>query len=224
MEDGIFVRDREGDFNARGEAPHPSFFEFQGLALCYTAPGVRDVACSLRVRLADWPSLARSLPLSLAFSLPQMYYLHGDGMRRLGRPAPVQRSAAGSISPHLVRGAGLQDSTVVRGTAQAAKAWFMAHFRASEGGVAGACPSPDDSGSEAGHKTCHSRVPVASGSYLLASLAGSTRLPISAYRLPIRPSARPPLPARPTPRPPPPGTLQTAEHPLNAARRGGQTI
>ena len=118
MEDGIFVSDREGDFNARGEAPHPSFFEFQGLALCYTAPGVRDVACSLRVRLADWPSLARSLPLSLAFSLPQMYYLHGDGMRRLGRPAPVQRSAAGSISPHLVRGAGLQDSTVVR-TAQA---------------------------------------------------------------------------------------------------------
>ena len=107
MEDGIFVSDREGDFNARGEAPHPSFFEFRGLALCYTAPGVRDVACSLRVRLADWPSLARSLPLSLAFSLPQMYYLHGDGMRRLGRPAPVQRSAAGSISPHLVRGAGL---------------------------------------------------------------------------------------------------------------------
>ena len=74
-----------------------------------------------------------------------------------------------------------------------------------------------------GHKTCHSRVPVASGSYLLASLAGSTRLSISAY-LPIRPSARPPLPARPTPRPPPPGTLQIAEHPLNAARRGGQTI
>ena len=146
MEDGIFVSDREGDFNARGEAPHPSFFEFQGLALCYTAPGVRDVACSLRVRLADWPSLARSLPLSLAFSLPQVYYLHGDGMRRLGRPAPVQRSAAGSISPHLVRGAGLQDSTVVR-TAQA-KA-FMAHFRAPGGGVAGACPSPDGSGSEA---------------------------------------------------------------------------
>ena len=148
MEDGIFVSDREGDFSARGEAPHPSFFEFQGLALCYTAPGVRDVACSLRVRLADWPSLARSLPLSLAFSLPQMYYLHGDGMRRLGRPAPVQRSAAGSISPHLVRGAGLQDSTVVR-TAQAAPKAFMAHFRASEGGVAGACPSPDGSGSEA---------------------------------------------------------------------------
>ena len=135
MEDGIFVSDREGDFNARGEAPHPSFFEFQGLALCYTAPGVRDVACSLRVRLADWPSrLARSLaPLSLAFSLPQVYYLHGDGMRRLGRPAPVQRSAAGSISPHLVRGAGLQDPTVVR-TAQV-KAPFMAHFRAPGGGV-----------------------------------------------------------------------------------------
>ena len=75
-----------------------------------------------------------------------MYYLHGDGMRRLGRPAPVQRSAAGSISPHLVRGAGLQDSTVVR-TAQV-KA-FMAHFRAPGGGVAGACPSPDGSGSEA---------------------------------------------------------------------------
>ena len=222
MEDGIFVSDREGDFNARGEAPHPSFFEFRGLALCYTAPGVRDVACSLRVRLAGWPSLARSLrPLSLAFSLPQMYYLHGDGMRRLGRPAPVQRSAAGSISPHLVRGAGLQDSTVVR-TAQARA--FMAHFRAPGGGVAGACPSPDGSGSEAGHKNCHSRVPVASGSYLLASLAGSTRLSICSAYLPIRPSACPPLPARPTPRPPPPGTLQTAEHPLNAARRGGQTI
>ena len=68
MEDGIFVSDREGDFNARGEAPHPSFFEFQGLALCYTAPGVRDVACSLRVRLADWPSLG-SLALSLSLSL-----------------------------------------------------------------------------------------------------------------------------------------------------------
>ena len=149
-----------------------------------------------------------------------MYYLHGDGMRRLGRPAPVQRSAAGSISPHLVRGAGLQDSTVVR-TAQA-KA-FMAHFFALRKVVSLVPVRPQMAVAVRPAINCHSRVPVASGSYLLASLAGSTRLSISAY-LPIRPSARPPLPARPTPRPPPPGTLQTAEHPLNAARRGGQTI
>ena len=44
MEDGVFVSDREGDFNAHGEAPHPSFFELQGLALG-AGPQARRPTC-----------------------------------------------------------------------------------------------------------------------------------------------------------------------------------